>query len=261
MEERFLRSQQLALPGILGGLGPLAHIEFEQRLLQHSLRRGATCDQDHPAWLLLSATPTPDRTRSLMEQGPDCTPALVRSARLLEAMGASFLVVTCNTAHAFHPAVQSKLSIPWLHMMDATAQYIAQTFPSVRRVGILATDGTVRSQLYTRSLQQQHLLPILPDLSSAIQQRVMRSIYDPDWGIKASGTWVSDLVLNELAVAIDWLVTQGADLVIAGCTEISVGLARCGDLSVTWVDPLDVMANITLDLAYGTRPIQSAIAA
>ena len=261
MQERFLCPQQQALPGILGGLGPLAHIEFEQRLLQQSFRRGASCDQEHPAWLLLSATPTPDRTQSLLGQGADCTPALVRSARLLETMGAGFLVITCNTAHAFHAAVQSQVSIPWLHMMDATAAYIAQNFSSIHQVGILATDGTVRSQLYTRSLLHHCLSPVLPALGSPLQQQVMNSIYHPDWGIKATGTWVSDIALEELNAAVDGLVEQGAELIIAGCTEISVGLARCRDLSVTWIDPLDVMAELTLDLAYGVRPVQSTLAA
>ncbi|MEO1590374.1 MAG: amino acid racemase [Cyanobacteria bacterium J06632_22] len=261
MQERFLCPQQRALPGILGGLGPLAHIEFERRLLQHSFRRGATRDQEHPTWLLLNATSTPDRTQSLLAQGPDCTPALVHGARLLETMGASFLVVTCNTAHAFHGVVQSQLSIPWLHMMDATAAYIAQNFPSVHQVGILATDGTVKSQLYDGSLRRHHLFPVVPQLKSPLQQRVMRSIYDPDWGVKSTGTWVSDLALSELTTAVDGLVEQGAELVIAGCTEISVGLARCNTLSINWIDPLDVMAEAVLDLAYGVRPTQSTLAA
>ncbi|MEL6136393.1 MAG: amino acid racemase [Cyanobacteria bacterium J06628_6] len=260
MEQSFLRAKQHALPGILGGLGPLAHIEFEQRLLQHSLRRGARCDQEHPSWLLLSATATPDRTQSLIGAAPDCTPALVQNARLLEAMGAGFLVVTCNTAHAFHPSVQSQIALPWLHMMDSTVQYIAQNFPEVQQVGVLATDGTVRSQLYANSLIQKGFSPVIPPVGSPVQQRVMQSIYAPDWGIKSSGTWVSDLALGELAAAVQWLAQQGAELVIAGCTEISVGLARFDDLALNWIDPLDVMAELTLDLAYGARPLQPTAA-
>lgn len=243
--------QQVKLPGILGGLGPLAHIEFEQRLLHHSSRRGAQCDQEHPNWVLLSAASTPDRTRSLAGTGPDCLPHLIRSARLLETMGACFLVVTCNTAHGFYSTVQAQLGIPWLHMMDATAAYIAEGFPNVRRVGVLATDGTLRSHLYTTSLTQYGISPILPPLGSPIQHRVMQSIYSPDWGIKATGVWVSDIALIELIVASRWLATQGAELIIAGCTEISIGLAKLSQLPINWIDPLDVMANLTLDLAYG----------
>ncbi|MBE9079826.1 amino acid racemase [Romeria aff. gracilis LEGE 07310] len=253
--------QQINLPGILGGLGPLAHIEFEQRLLQQSLRRGARRDQEHPNWLLVSAASTPDRSRYLLETGSDCVPALVRSARLLESMGASFLVVTCNTAHAFYLSVQSQLSIPWLNMMDATANYIAQHFPQVKRVGVLATDGTVRARLYATSLTQYELSPIIPSLDSPIQRRIMQSIYDPDWGVKASGIWVSDIALTELADAVCWLTNQGAELVVAGCTEISIALAKQNQLPINWIDPLDIMANLTLDLAYENHPASCVVLA
>ena len=250
--------RQLKLPGILGGLGPLAHIEFEQRLLHHSSRRGAQYDQDHPNWIVLSAASTPDRTKSLMGTGPDCVPYLVDSAHRLNAMGADFLVVTCNTAHSFYQTVQAQLDIPWLHMMDATVSYIAENFPTVQQVGVLATDGTLRSQLYSTSLAQYGITAILPPLGSSIQSRVMESIYSPDWGIKATGAWVSNIALIELIVAARWLADQGAELIIAGCTEISIGLARLSQLPISWIDPLDVMANLTLDFTYGFVPVHCA---
>jgi aspartate racemase len=137
-------------------------------------------------------------------------------------------------------------------MMDATAKYIFESFPTVQQVGVLATDGTLRSQLYTTSLAQYGISPILPPLGSPIQHRVMQSIYSPDWGIKATGSWVSDIALTDLIVASRWLAAQGAELLIAGCTEISIGLAKLSQLPINWIDPLDVMANLTLDLAYDT---------
>ena len=253
--------QQLKLPGILGGLGPLAHIEFEQRLLHHSSRRGARCDQEHPNWIVLSAASTPDRTRSLLGTGTDCVPYLVRNSHYLTTMGADFLVVTCNTAHGFYHTVQAQLEIPWLHMMDATVKYIAESFPTVQRVGVLATDGTLRSQLYTTSLALYGISPILPALGSPIQHRVMQAIYSPDWGIKATGAWVSDIALIELIVVSRWLADQGAELIIAGCTELSIGLAKLSQLPINWIDPLDVMANLTLDLVYGAVPAPSVVSA
>lgn len=256
--------QQSNLPGILGGLGPLAHIEFEKRLLHHSVRRGACRDQDHPDWVLLSAASTPDRTQRLLNQGQDCVPSLVRSARTLAMMGADFLVVTCNTAHAFYPAVQPHIDIPWFHMMEATAQHIATHYPHIQRVGLLATDGTMRSQLYPKSLSQYGLDVIAPSVDSPIQSGVMESIYAPHWGIKSSCTLVSDRALEELAIAIRWLEHQGAELIIAGCTELSVGLRAMPSRSMKpmqmeWVDPLDIMAKITVDVAY-QKCLPSAIA-
>ncbi|MEM9220580.1 MAG: amino acid racemase [Cyanobacteria bacterium P01_F01_bin.150] len=256
--------QQVHLPGILGGLGPLAHIEFEKRLLHHSIHRGACRDQDHPDWVLLSAASTPDRTQWLLNKGTDCVPSLVHSARTLEMMGADFLVVTCNTAHAFYPVVQSHINIPWFHMMEATARHIANHYPQIRQVGLLATDGTVRSQLYTKSLSQYGLEVITPSVHSPTQKSIMQSIYAPDWGIKSNCTVVSDRALEELITAIHWLEHQGAELIIAGCTELSVGLRAMASQSIKtmkieWVDPLDTMAKITVDVAY-RKCLPSAIA-
>lgn len=257
---QILTKQQLNVPGILGGLGPLAHIEFEKRLLHNSVRQGACRDQDHPDWVLISAASTPDRTQRLLNKGEDCVPSLIRSARVLEMMGADFMVVTCNTAHAFYQMVQPQINLPWLHMMDITARHIAHHYPHVRRVGILATDGTVRSRLYTNSLSLYELESISPCLNSSLQERVMSSIYAPHWGIKASGDQLSDRALAELTTTIHGLKQQGADLVIAGCTELSVGLRAMNSVPMEWIDPLDIMAEITLDFAYNNCLTSPSIA-
>lgn len=240
-------------------MGPLAHIEFERRLIQRNLERGVTRDQDHPVWLLVGASNIPDRSQSLAGQAEDCTPWLMRYGRLLERAGADFLIVTCNTAHAFYPRVQPQLTIPWLHLMQHTAQHVATTYPAARRVGILATDGTLQTGLYSQPLLSSGMLPVVP--SAPEQGRVMQAIYHPDWGIKASGIWLSEQSLEQLRQAVVALERQGAELVIAGCTELSVGLARLNDLPLPWIDPLDIVAQLTLDLSYGQRPLTSLLAA
>lgn len=249
--------RQVAIPGIIGGLGPLAHIEFERRLLAESTRRGARCDQDHPTWLLINATAIPDRSRSINGEVEDCTPWLVRYGQLLEAAGVNFLIVPCNTAHAFYDRVRPQLNTPWIHLMKCTSQHIVETYPTAQRIGVLATDGTLKTGLYSKSLARAGLIPIMPALDSAIQQQIMRVIYDPNWGIKASGTWISDQVLTLLEDISGWYAEQGADLLIAGCTELSVGFTRAHALALPWVDPLVVAAQITLDLAFGLRHLHS----
>jgi aspartate racemase len=246
---------QLTIPGILGGLGPLAHIEFERRLIAKNVERGAYRDQDHPIWILLNATNIPDRTKSLTGEAEDCIPELVRYGRILEQADADFLIVTCNTAHAFYNQVQSQINIPWLHLMDHTSEFIVANYPHVKRVGVLATDGTMRAELYHQSLAAVGLTTIAPLHNSALQQQVMQSIYHPEWGIKAAGIWISKPTLEVLRQAVLWLKKQGAELIIAGCTELSVGLARMERLPLPWVDPLDIAADLALDLAYGDRAL------
>lgn len=249
--------RQVAIPGIIGGLGPLAHIEFEKHLLEESAKRGARCDQDHPTWLLVNATSIPDRSRSIAGEVADCTPSLVRYGQLLESAGVNFLIVPCNTAHAFYDRVKPQLDIPWIHLMNCTARYIVESHPTAQRIGVLATDGTLRTGLYSKSLARAGLTPIMPALDSQVQQHIMQVIYNPNWGIKATGTWISTQALLRLEEISVWYAEQGADLLIAGCTELSVGLARAQTVALSWVDPLVVAAQVTLDLAFGLRHVHS----
>ncbi|MCY0989533.1 amino acid racemase [Nannocystis sp. ILAH1] len=249
-------SRQAAIPGIIGGLGPLAHIAFERRLLAESARRGAAGDQDHPIWFLVSATDVPDRTESLAGAAERCTRSLVRYGRLLQEAGADFLVVACNTAHAFHRSVQAHLSIPWIHSIDRTAEAIARDDAGSERVGILATDGTLAARLYQESLGKLGLPAVVPVIGSEVQCRVMDAIYSPRWGVKATGIDVSEEAQDALVAAVSWLKERGATRVIAGCTELSAALASLSPerrLALPWTDPLDIAARVTLDLAFEPR--------
>ncbi|MEM8502360.1 MAG: amino acid racemase [Cyanobacteria bacterium P01_D01_bin.1] len=246
-----LSAGQRALPGIIGGLGPLAHIEFEKRLLEQSLKRGASHDQDHPVWLLINAASTPDRTKSLQGLVDDATPWLLGYSQLLEKMGADFLIVTCNTAHAFHERVQPTLTIPWINMMRAVSRFIVDRYPYTHKIGVIATTGTLQAHLYQASLRRVALEPVVPTVGGNVQSQVMESIYAPTWGIKASGASVSSTAIETLSNVVDWFAKQGADMVIAGCTEISVGLACIEDLPLPWIDPLDIVADITVAIASG----------
>ena len=245
---------QTAIPGIIGGLGPLAHIALERRLLAESARRGATGDAGHPVWILINATDVPDRTASLADGSDGCARALVRYGRVLEAAGADFLVVACNTAHAFHRRVQAELSIPWLHLIDHTAAAIARRHPGIERVGVLATDGTLRAALYPRSLLDLGIATIAPAPGTSLQTEIMDAIYAPGWGIKASGVEIAARAQAAVRRAVHWLEQHGAELVIAGCTELSAALETltlATNLPLPWLDPLEVAAQLTIDLAFG----------
>lgn len=267
--------QQVAVPGILGGLGPLAHIELEKRILrQRHEQRDVRCDQDYPSWLMVSATQTPDRTESLKtspnknssnkndsnknssnERSSACISALQQSAQLLEKMGSDFLVVPCNTAHAFYGPVQAAIDIPWVHLMDVTTGFIRQQYPNVIRVGVLATDGTIKARLYADSLRKEGFVPIEPVYGSLEQKQVMKIIYASEWGIKTTGTQVSDRAIQNLSEAAANLYAEGAEVIIAGCTELSIACAQLTALPIPWVDPLQAIASVTLAYAYGDRAL------
>lgn len=166
--------------GILGGMGPLATAEFYRRIV---LRTPARYDQEHLHVVIDADPAVPDRTTALLGQGPDPTPHLVAAARRLEAAGVDFLVVPCNTAHAFLPNVQAAIAVPILDMIDEVAAEVARRCPPETPVGLLATAGTIASRLYERGLSRDQLHPVVPDndrqqLLTAAIGRVKRGLLD-----------------------------------------------------------------------------------
>ena len=253
LDPRFLSPGQKCVPGILGGLGPLSHVAFEREVLAQSHERGARGDRDHPVWLVASAAATPGRTLALLEGGPSPLPHLTAFAQLLEKSGADALFVVCNTAHAWHAEVQRQLKIPWVHLMALVAAAVRASHAAGTKVGLLATDGTLRAGLYQNALEARDLVPVAPAIGSEIQARVGAAIGDPATGIKATGDQVSAAAREHLLAAARWCVRQGARVVVPACTEVSVGLTAevFGDAPL--VDPLVVAAGALLDVAYGIR--------
>src|SRR5690606_23023618 len=95
--------------GILGGMGPLATADLYRKIIEVT---PATRDQDH-LHVIIDADPTvPDRTQALLHGAEDPTPWLVAGARRLESAGASFIVIPCNTAHAFLDRLLPEISVP-----------------------------------------------------------------------------------------------------------------------------------------------------
>ena len=261
LDPAVLSEGQVCVPGILGGLGPLAHVAFEREILARGHHRGARGDREHPVWLVASAASTPGRTRALLEGGESPLRHLTAFAQLLERSGADALFVVCNTAHAYHADVQRALRIPWVHLMQIVADAIAAAHPAGTPVGILATDGTLAAGLYHRALQARGLVPVAPDADSPIQARVRSAIGDPETGIKATGAAVSGTARDHLVAAAQWCAEQGARVIVPGCTEVSVGLTPEVFAAVPLVNPLTVAADALLDIAYGRQHPSAFLAA
>jgi aspartate racemase len=224
--------------GVLGGMGPWATLDFFARLLRLT---PAARDQDHVRVLIDNNPTVPDRTAFLLGRGEDPTPWLVAGARGLAAAGADFLAIPCNTAHAFYPAIAGSVAIPVLHMLEEAAAAAAQAHPRVRRVGLLATAGTVRAGLYARAFDRygvQTLVPGEPD--QAATDALIAAI-------KAGPRPEHRAPAVELVAA---LAARGAEVVVLGCTELPLVLPADA-APVPVLDPTEVLARRAVALALG----------
>jgi aspartate racemase len=236
-------------------MGPLAHVEFERHLIEASFLRGARSDRDHPVWVLINAADIPDRTSSLAGCATSCVSSLVSYGNRLCDAGAHFMVVPCNTAHAFYDEVQTRLRIPWLNLVELVSASILRCTPTAKRVGLLATDGTLKSRIYRNSLLRVGLEPVEPPLGSTMQQQLMGAIYSTSWGIKATGLQGLSRARAVVDNGISWLKDEGADVVIGGCTEFSIILRSAPEPTLPWIDPLAVLAESVLDTAFAPEGV------
>jgi aspartate racemase len=225
--------------GILGGMGPEATADLFHRIIRAT---PVERDQDHPRTIIYSNSKVPDRTPAITGEGPSPVPEMVKAARALEAAGADFLIIPCNTAHHFIGELRESVEIPILHMIELAADRVCCELPQVERASLIATDGTVRSGIYHRSFQQRGIEIIVPP--EELQRASMDAIYGH---IKKGDLEGSRKIVLEVA---DDLVDRGAQAVICGCTEISLVL-KDGDIPVPVVDPLQVLAEAAVGTALG----------
>lgn len=251
--KKYLAQNQKLLPGIIGGIGPLSHTDFERYLLSEN--KDAKVDQEHISYVLVSATSIPSRPLAVEQEqqgnnvlSNEVEEKLMYYANLLADDGADFIVILCNGAHFWYERVRQRIPIPWIHIMETTAEYIKKQHPSISQVGVLATDATLRGQLYQKAFQQRDLHVIAPDIESSTQKDVMKAIYDEKIGIKATGARVDKQAIRLLYEASNYLKDQGAQMVIAGCTEISIALPGNYD-RLPVVDPMQVLARKVISLA------------
>jgi aspartate racemase len=153
---------------------------------------------------------------------------------VLRKAGATVIAIPCNTAHAFVPRIADRVGLPIIHMIDEVARHLVTLEPPVRTAGLLATTGTVRAGLYRQWLGPVGIDILLPDPASQDEEvmAAIRAVKAGERGIAAA---------EPLRRAATRLVDRGAQAIIAGCTEIPLGLAP-GAIPVPLLDPAVVLA-------------------
>ena len=214
--------------GIIGGMGPAATCDLMEKIISLT---AAACDQEHIPMVVDVNTRIPDRTAAILHGGDDPAPEMIRSARRLEAMGAELLLLPCNTAHYFYDRVAASVSIPILHMPRLTAAVLRDA--GIGKAAVLATEGTIRSGVYTDALREAGVEPVYP--SPERQDELMRLIYD---GVKARAVPLTAFPLQEL---LDELREQGAEVFLPACTELPIAFRELG-LTDGCLDPTRVLA-------------------
>lgn len=215
--------------GVMGGMGPEATSYYYENVIAHT---AASCDQEHIDMVILSHASMPDRTEAIVSgQNKHLINKLCNDARTLESLGVSNIAITCNTSHYFYEHIQKAVKIPVINMIQESVSYAVRDFEDVKRVGIMATDGTINSKIYHRACRKMGVTPVKP--SEERQKDVMSLIYDDIKAGKPGDRRKFDRVISEF-------MRKGCDVIILACTELSVFKGKHEVPSIC-LDAMDVL--------------------
>ena len=215
--------------GILGGMGPEASAYYYTQIVK---RTKVSKDQDHFHVIVESNPKIPDRTKAILGIGESPLPELIKSIERLNRMKVDQAFITCITSHHFYPDLVKNAQFELVNALECLNAQLHKD--GINRVGLLATTGTIKSQLFNQYLKDIEV--IIP--SESVQANyVMNAIYHPETGIKSGH--VEGYPVTQLIHAGQSLIENGAEVLIGGCTEISMVLKK-EMFSVGLYDPMIV---------------------
>ncbi len=208
------------LIGVLGGMGPLATVDFMQKLIEAT---PAERDQDHVPLIVYSVPQIPDRVGAAVAGSDEPLPAMLTGIRTLEQAGVEAIAIACNTAHAWYDQLAASTKVPIIHMAQAVIDAAPQ---NTKPVALMATIGTLQAGIYQHYFEKAGWLAFVP------KRPDQDMILDAIAAIKRGEI---ERARANFDIAAASLLSSGADRLLLACTELpvaakgSVHEARCLD--------------------------------
>lgn len=223
--------------GILGGMGPEATIDLFSNIVAES---NAKNDHDHLRIIIDNNPKMPSRQDAILNGGENPGPAMAETAKNIEDAGADFIIIGANTAHYFYDYVKDAVDIPVLHIIDETVLETIKIVDKVKKVGVLATAGAMKTKMYENSFNKFGIEVV--EIPEEIQELIDNSIFS----FKYDG--LTNKNEEMMLKAVKFLIDNKAEVLIMGCTEIPLVL-RNKKLPVKLINPNDVISRIAVKYA------------
>jgi len=241
--------------GILGGMGTQAGLDFCNKLAM--LSRGKI-DQEYPLFMLYNKSNIPGRPESIGVQTRTFSSlprnaknitkynkvlkSLLDGCRSLEKSGCKFIVIPCNTAHYWYEDLKRQIKIPIINMPREVFLHTKKICRKNTKIGLLATEGTLRTQIYEKLFKNEYEL--IKPLDSLQIKSVNRTIkYVKMGNIKSAE--------KSIKPAINYLIKNNCKKIILGCTELPIAIFAFRSLknvkiSKLYLDPNLILANSSM---------------
>jgi len=216
--------------GIIGGMSWESSAEY-YRIMNEEVK--ARLGGLHSAKILMSSVDFNGYRQNMLNDDFDTIGRdIALEAQRLEKAGAEIMLIGTNTMHLVAPQVADAVSVPVLHIADATAKVLKAQ--GVTKVGLLGTKFTMERDFYVGRLADNGIEAVVP--GKADRELVDRVIFDE----LCKGEFVDDSRMEYLRI-IDDLAAQGAGAVVLGCTEIGL-LVKPEDTNVPVLDTCKIHA-------------------
>ena len=241
--------------GILGGMGTQAGLDFCNKLAM--LNRGKI-DQEYPLFILYNKSNIPGRPESIGVQTRTFSnlprnaknvtkynsvlKSLLEGCKKKKKSGCNFIVIPCNTAHYWYEDLKKKIKIPIINMPKEVFLYTKKMCKKNSKIGLLATEGTLRTQIYEKLFKNEYRL--IKPLNSLQIKSVNKTIKHVKMGnIK--------LAEKSIKPAINYLIRKNCKKIILGCTELPIAIfafrsLKNAKVSKLYLDPNLILANSSM---------------
>ncbi len=193
------------------------------------------------AHLILESVNRHEYVDAVIEKSDEDTACqiILSAAKALEAGGAEFIVISCNDVHRFVPDIGPHVSIPFLHIAEATAAAINKV--NIKTVALLGVRKTMEEAFYPDILKQHGIDTIIPNetertyIHDSIYNELVKNVFNETTREK-----YKEIVGN--------LQSKGAEGAILGCTEIPLLLSD-EDVDISTFSTTEIHCRAAVELA------------
>ena len=224
--------------GILGGMGTQAGLDFCSKLAK--LNRGKA-DQKYPLFILYNKASIPDRKQHIQNYKKILS-NLIEGCKFLQKNKCKFIAIPCNTAHFWYLDLRKKIKIPILNMPDLVYLNIYKKCKKNTKIGLLATETTIKTEIYFKSLKKKYKLLVpskklqINNVNKSIKYVKMGKIKEAEKALKP---------------AVNYLIKNNCKKIILGCTELPIAIFayksfKKAKISKIFLDPNLILAEASM---------------
>lgn len=233
--------------GIIGGMGARAGAMLFKKIIEAS---PAVKDQEFIEIILHNNSAVPDRTKCIVHGEASPVKEILKSVELFNQNQVDVMVLACITSYAFLNQFEDQCQAVIIHPVKCTLNHILENYPEVNKVGLLATSGTLKTGLYQNEFEDSGVEVIT--LNSEDQEEIfMESVYMEN-GLKSAD--ISKKAISLMKLAASKLMSQGAQLIIGGCTEVQIVFSK-NTSEIPYVDTVDVTVEEVIRQCYSTSEV------